>query len=242
MKVVNLPSTRAEAKANGSRHYFTGKPCSKGHVEIRATGGGACLECMRVRQRERLANDEAYRALHRKSTLEYVRRVLSDPVRKERIRNRERELYSASEERKKKKSEADRARNAREASKARRRENQRRRYREVLASDPEHIEARRIRGREWAKKNTDRCNAKTAHRRALRANAEPPWLSDQQKVEIEVFYNRAKRLTLETGVDHEVDHIVPLNHPLVCGLHVPWNLQVLTAKENRAKANRFEGA
>lgn len=40
---------------------------------------------------------------------------------------------------------------------------------------------------------------------------------------------------------HELDHIIPLNHPKVCGLHVPWNLQWLSRTDNQKKSNSFDG-
>ena len=72
--------------------------------------------------------------------------------------------------------------------------------------------------------------------RLARKQCTPPW-ADTAK--IKEIYDEAHRLTLETGIKHQVDHIMPLRHPDVCGLHVPANLQILTETENKRKLNKF---
>ena len=54
------------------------------------------------------------------------------------------------------------------------------------------------------------------------------------------IYKQAEKITKTTGIPYEVDHIHPLVHKLICGLNVPWNLQIITAKENRRKANKID--
>lgn len=80
-----------------------------------------------------------------------------------------------------------------------------------------------------------------AKRRATKINATPKWLTKQQLHEMKLIYATRLNITRKTGITHHVDHIVPLNHPEVCGLHVPWNLRVITEEENVAKSNSLSG-
>jgi len=52
------------------------------------------------------------------------------------------------------------------------------------------------------------------------------------------MYILANQITKTTGILHEVDHIVPLHGKFVSGLHVPWNLRIITKTENARKNNR----
>lgn len=63
--------------------------------------------------------------------------------------------------------------------------------------------------------------------------------TDEGEKMMKLKYLEAQRLSIETGVEYVVDHIVPLKHDLVCGLHTNANLQVVTAEYNFAKGNSF---
>lgn len=102
-------------------------------------------------------------------------------------------------------------------------------------------EASAIRLKKWAEENKEKHRLhiynKTARRRATRLNATPSWANH---FFIKEAYHLAKLRTEATGFKWHVDHILPLNSPIVCGLHVEHNLQVIPAVVNRQKGNKLE--
>jgi hypothetical protein len=98
--------------------------------------------------------------------------------------------------------------------------------------------------REYAKKcyqnNKEKSFAKSALYRANKRNAAPKWLDKNMQEQIANLFKIAKEMSRKTGIKYEVDHIIPLQGVNVSGLHVPWNLQVITQFENRSKHNRIK--
>jgi hypothetical protein len=86
--------------------------------------------------------------------------------------------------------------------------------------------------RKWREANKEKARAYVNARRTKVKQATPQWVN---VAEITKVYEEAQKLGLT------VDHIVPIRHKLVCGLHVPWNLQLMEASKNYAKSNLFEG-
>lgn len=89
--------------------------------------------------------------------------------------------------------------------------------------------------RAYAKANPGKINAAVAKREAQKLQATPAWAN---AFFIEEIYDLAARRTKLLGVEHHVDHIVPLRSKIVCGLHVETNLRVIPAVENMSKGNR----
>lgn len=84
---------------------------------------------------------------------------------------------------------------------------------------------------QYKKANPNKINANSASRRAKSKNATLKGFTR----EIETIYSNAISLNLH------VDHIIPLSHQNICGLHVPWNLQLITKSDNLHKSNSFDG-
>lgn len=66
-------------------------------------------------------------------------------------------------------------------------------------------------------------------------------INNQFNDRMKEIYYVCEVVSKETGLEHHVDHIIPLTHSDVCGIHCPWNVQILTKDENQVKKNKFDG-
>lgn len=89
----------------------------------------------------------------------------------------------------------------------------------------------------WNDRNRGKIALYGASRRRTIMQATPKWLSAIQHAQMQEFYDIAVAKSVQTNIPHHVDHIVPLLHKMVSGLHVPWNLRVVPASDNCSKRN-----
>ena len=186
---MDYPKTRKEAKETGAKYYFTGEPCTRGHIAPRKTKG-VCTECMK----EDWTVDNLRRAGSPKSE------AAKAAGRRYYEKNRDLVLAKANNQPK----------------------DQLKEYKQA-----------------WKDRNPDYVQVSVSMRRRRLRHATPKWLTIEHKMQIRELYLAARDLTRRTGIKHVVDHIVPLRSEVVCGLHVPWNLQIMTHNDNCAKSNKL---
>lgn len=103
----------------------------------------------------------------------------------------------------------------------------------------------RIRRRIYRKKYTEHCREMgrqywKKNKKYLSATRQVIRLKLQRKI-AKFYKEEIKQIILQRPQKHQVDHIIPINHPLITGLHVPWNMQYLTRSQNGSKKNSFDG-
>ena len=189
MDYSQYPTDRATAKATGAKYYYTGKPCTRGHITLRKTKG-SCVDCMK----EDWALDNKKR---------------SEKPKSEASKAAGRRYYEKNKE----------------AVKAR--------------ANARPLEERKRHKATHKQNNPEYYKSLTSVRKRRHRQATPKWVTAEQKLAMRQLYLQAMELTKLTGERYVVDHIVPLLSDEVCGLHVPWNLRVITQEENLKKSNKL---
>ena len=116
------------------------------------------------------------------------------------------------------------------------REERVRKMQEYHTANREQILARKSR---YYGENVARFLAANAKRRAQEKSAAPGWDPELDEFVMSEAFELAKLRAAAFGGEWHVDHIVPLRAKTVCGLHNAFNVQVVPAKYNLRKNNRF---
>lgn len=242
----NLPNTRNAARLLGSKHYFTGAPCSKGHIAKRLTNSCHCTECLREQAasryhltKEETRDDRNAKARQRyKEGNEQQRKQIG--AAKARRRNADKEKYLALEK-------AERARNPERFRDATRRWRDRN---PDKAREVGRMSAQRIRATPSGKLNASMSSG-IRHSLIAGAKANRSWEALIGYTIFDLMDHLEKLFSDGMSFDNygewEIDHIIPLS---VHNFEVPedldfkkaWslsNLQPLWAMENRRKSNKL---
>lgn len=189
---MSAKGQRYKAQQNGNSHYMSDKPCKRGHISLRITSTGTCVECRKLKEKERYyANPEKTKAI--------VKNKYS--LNAQKLRGKRKENY--------------------------------------YANLTEEREQAKLRSRVWRKSNPALRNALVKNYKETKSSRMPKWLNESQLLAIKCKYSVASMLSKYGVEPWHVDHIVPLRGKEVCGLHVPWNLQVIPARVNISKGRKF---
>jgi len=109
--IMNIIS-RKEAKSQGLKRYFTGKPCKRGHIAERGVCNSGCISCKQQRIKENPERESEYYRRWYQSNIEMGREksrrwAKSNP---EKARKKARRWYQTNPEKGKAKSHLQRAR------------------------------------------------------------------------------------------------------------------------------------
>lgn len=234
-------SPRQIARDNGDVVYISAKPCPRGHVSNRYTESGACVECKKTKQKKVRANKllkpDASEMVHTRKEalfLGHSQYFSENPCK-----------HGHVSPRRSKSGECIACRQSRTSAWFK--ENPEKSV-EYAKKYDDKIKVRYIKNKDKISARTKEARinnpaifqARVRARQAAKAKRTVSWVTAEEKWLINEAYELATLRTQMHGFSWHVDHIIPLRGKLVSGLHVPTNLQVISAVQNIRKANRYE--
>lgn len=196
------------AKTNKVIRYFTGRPCNKGHVCERLVSDRSCVECNRLKAQAKRDAMTTDETYAHGVKYGYLKKNWLLTEKGRISRQQTGQKYYINNLEKL-----------------------------AIYRKEYNLKTNNFHSKQWKKTHLGAHSAWTAKRRAAQLQRTPLWLTDAHHKQIDLFYWEAAEVSKVVGDFYHVDHIVPLQGKKVSGLHVPWNLQILHAKENLSKGN-----
>lgn len=247
--------SRKEAKAQGLSRYFTGKPCCNGHICERYCNGGRCLECNAAASNKFRNKDKSNRKAIGVLKLKEAKKLGLDfydngkpckngvfGMKKTKRQGKcfcsdcykELKYSSRKWQEKKRRKNGIAPRPLSLQTKQEKKEV----YKKWVEENRAKVNEQQ---RKWRQSNREKLRPYQSAYNAIRWKRTSIPLAKLHLEQIVKIYEKRDRKIKQTGTDHHVDHIIPIKGKNICGLHVPWNMQILPAKENRQKSNKFNG-
>lgn len=217
--------SRVDARSQGMKVFYTGIPCKNSHMSERSVATGSCVDCARSRASRFLERvGVEYRAAKSKRHYEnnkdtYIKRG---------------RLWQAAH--------PEITKYHRDKNNRKFRENNIDYFKQWWRLHPNkaseyNSRAYAVRAKSnWRQCNRGHTNYLSRRRQRYVRQATPGWADCET---IKQLYVQASTLSEVLGVVHHVDHIIPLRGDLVCGLHTPDNMQIITKQANLRKGNKY---
>lgn len=210
---ISLKAARESAKEAGLRIFNVGVPCKQGHLSGRYTANNNCVDC-------HLAYLERKKDVYKEQGRLYRERN------RDRLAEKQRDYY----------------RNNKDACQSYQRSYYIENHEYVTERQRIYWESNKDRIKAGREESPEKQRAKWSRKRVSRAQRRVDWgmahTKETRETELRL-YEMAVLLEEKTGIEYNVDHMIPLKGTLVCGLHVASNLQVIPDKLNSEKRNKF---